>query len=71
MQWVGVVPRLLGHQIVDARGAALKVIEMPLVVKVWDTSISRGESTVVVSSNKAMLINPNYLQLILLHQCLI
>ena len=28
---MGVVPRLLGHQIVDARGAALKVIEMPLV----------------------------------------
>ena len=43
MQWVGVVPRLLGRQIVDARGAALMVIEMQLVVKVWDTSISREQ----------------------------
>ena len=43
MQWVGVVPRLLGHQIVVARGAALMVIEMQLVVKVWDTSISREQ----------------------------
>ena len=43
MQWVGVVPRLLGRQIVDARGAALMVIEMQLVVKVWDMSISREQ----------------------------
>ena len=33
MQWVGVVPRLPGHLIVDAQDAALMVIEMRLVVK--------------------------------------
>lgn len=43
MQWVGVVPRLLDHQIVDARGAALMVIEMRLAVKVWDANISREQ----------------------------
>jgi hypothetical protein len=61
MQWVGVVPRLLGHQIVDARGAALKVIEMPLVAKVWDTNIRCRESTAIVFSSKALLLNLNYL----------
>jgi hypothetical protein len=39
MQWVGVVPHLLHHLIVDAQGVALMVIEMRLVVKVWDTNI--------------------------------
>jgi hypothetical protein len=43
MQWVGVVPHLLRHLIVDAQGVALMVIEMRLVVKVWDTNI-RGKN---------------------------
>jgi hypothetical protein len=42
MQWVGVVPHLLRHLIVDAQGVALIVIEMRLVVKVWDTNIELG-----------------------------
>ena len=41
MQWVGVVPHLLHHLIVVAQGVALMVIEMRLVVKVWDTNIRR------------------------------
>ena len=61
MQWVGVVSRLLGHQIVDARGAALKVIEMRLAVKVWDTNIKCREVTAVVSLSKELLVTLNYL----------
>ena len=52
MQWVGVAPRLLGRQIVDARGAALMVIEMPLVAKVWDTNIRRTEDAKEVAEEK-------------------
>jgi hypothetical protein len=34
MQWVGVVPHLLGHLIVDVQGVALMVIGMKSVVKI-------------------------------------
>jgi hypothetical protein len=51
MQWVGVVPHLLHHLIVDAQGVALMVIGMRLVVKVWDTNIRRRENTAVVTNN--------------------
>ena len=61
MQWVGVVPRLSGHQIVDARGAALMVIEMRLVVKVWATNIRCREVTAGVSLSKELLLTLNYL----------
>jgi hypothetical protein len=56
MQWVGVVPHLLRHLIVDAQGVALMVIEMRLVVKAWDTNIRRRENAALVSSSKALLI---------------
>jgi hypothetical protein len=60
MQWVGVVPHLLRHLIVDAQGVALMVIEMRLVVKVWDTNIRRREAVALVSSSNALLITINY-----------
>ena len=59
MQWVGVVPHLLRHLIVDAQGVALMVIEMRLVVKVWDTNVSWREDATVVFSSKALLITLN------------
>ena len=37
------------------------VIEIPLVDKVWDTSIKRRVVTAVVSSINTLLLNLNYL----------
>ena len=67
MQWVGVVPHLLRHQIVDAQVVALMVIGMRLAVKVWDTNIRRrvgltlsaGVSLYILSISH-MATNPNW-----------
>ena len=58
---MAVVSRLLGRQIVDARGAALMVIEMRLVVKVWATNIRCREVTAGVSLSKELLLTLNCL----------
>ena len=58
---MAVVSRLLGHQIVDARGVALMVIGMRLVVKVWATNIRCREVTAGVSLSKELLLTLNCL----------